>query len=43
MMDKNNLPFTSAHKLEKLIRKKEISPLELTELYLQRIDDMDAQ
>ncbi|WP_446684550.1 amidase [Cyanobacterium sp. HL-69] len=42
-MDKNNLPFTSAHKLEKLIRKKEISPLELTELYLQRIDDMDAQ
>ncbi|MGY6528828.1 MAG: amidase [Cyanobacterium sp.] len=43
MDDNKNFPFTTAHHLETLIRKKEISPLELTELYLQRIDNIDSQ
>lgn len=42
MKDDNNFPFTPAHELEKLIRQKEISPLELTELYLQRIENIDS-
>lgn len=37
----NNIPFTSAEDLTHLIRQKEISPLELTEIYLQRISKLD--
>ncbi|MBF2056993.1 MAG: amidase [Cyanobacterium sp. T60_A2020_053] len=39
----NNLHFKPAHLLAQLIRNKEISPLELTELYLQRIGNINPQ
>jgi amidase len=38
-----NLAFTSPLTLAQLIRQKEISPLELTEFFLQRIEQFDAQ
>lgn len=39
----NNLYFKSAHVIAQLIRNKEISPLELTELYLQRMAHINPQ
>lgn len=42
-MNKTDLAFTSALELSELIHKKEISPLELTELYLERIEKFDGK
>jgi amidase len=38
-----NLEFTSALELTELIQQKEISPLELTEFFLERISKIDSQ
>ncbi len=43
MESQDTLVFKSAYELGKLVHKKEISPLELTELYLQRIADIDKK
>ena len=40
-MDKADIPFLSATALSRLIKKKEVSPVEATEAYLERIDDLD--
>ena len=40
-MDKADIPFLTAAELSGLIAKKEVSPLEATEAYLDRIDDVD--
>ena len=40
-MNKVDLPFLSATELSRLIRGKEVSPVEATEAYLDRIDDID--
>ena len=40
-MDKADLPFLSAAELGHLIKTKEVSPLKVTEAYLERIDDLD--
>ena len=40
-MDKAQLPFLSASDLSRLIEKKEVSPVEATEAYLDRIDSLD--
>ena len=40
-MDRQSLPFLSASELSKLIEKKEVSPVDVTEAYLDRIDDLD--
>ncbi len=40
-MDKVDIPFLSATELSRLIQKKEVSPVEATEAYLERIDDLD--
>jgi amidase len=40
-MNKTDLAFTSTLELSQLIRKKEISPLELTQLYLERIGTLN--
>ena len=40
-MDKADIPLLSAAELSRLIEKKEISPVEATEAYLERIDDLD--
>ena len=42
-MNKTDLPFLSAAALGALIRTKEVSPLEATEAYLQRIDGIDTK
>ncbi|WP_088891376.1 amidase [Leptolyngbya ohadii] len=42
-MNAVDLAFTSAIDLARLIRAKEISPLELTELYLERIERLNPQ
>ncbi len=42
MLD-DQLAFASATELLKLIRTKQVSPVELTELYFSRIDRLDAQ
>lgn len=41
-MNKADLPFLSAAALGELIRKREVSPVEATEAYLERIDAVDA-
>ena len=41
-MNKADIPFLSATALGALIRKREISPLEATEAYLERIDNVDG-
>ncbi len=41
-MNKIDLAFTPALELSKLTRQKEISPLELTRLYLERIEQLDT-
>ena len=40
-MDKADIPFLSATELSQLIAAKEVSPVEATEAYLERIDDLD--
>ena len=40
-MDKADIPFLSAAELSRLIANKEVSPLEATEAYLERIDALD--
>ena len=40
-MDKADMPFLSATELSRLIERKEVSPVEATEAYLERIDDLD--
>ena len=40
-MDKSDIPFLSAAELSGLIERKEVSPVEATEAYLDRIDDVD--
>ena len=39
-MDKSRIPFLSATELSGLIEKKEVSPVEVIEAYLDRIDDV---
>ena len=38
-MDNLQIPFASVGELSKLIASREISPVEVTEAYLDRIDD----
>ena len=38
-----DLAFTPALELAQLIRQRQISPLELTQLYLERIQEFDSQ
>ena len=40
-MDQAQIPFLSASDLSRLIEKKEVSPVEATEAYLDRIDSLD--
>ena len=40
-MDKETIPFLSTTELSRLIERKEVSPVEATEAYLERIDDLD--
>ena len=40
-MDKSDLPFLSASELSRLIASREVSPVDATEAYLDRIDDLD--
>ena len=40
-MDKADIPFRSAAELGRLIKTKEVSPVEATEAYLDRIDELD--
>ena len=40
-MDKVDIPFLSVGELSRLIERKEVSPVEATEAYLERIDDLD--
>ena len=40
-MDKAQIPFLSASELSRLIASREVSPVEATEAYLDRIDDVD--
>ncbi len=40
-MDKSELPFLSASELSRLIASRDVSPVEATEAYLDRIDSLD--
>ena len=40
-MNKTDLPFLSVAELSRLIASKEVSPLEVTQAYLERIDELD--
>ena len=42
-MDGSKIIYFSATELSQLIRSKDISPVELTEMYLDRIDNLDFQ
>ena len=42
-MDKSQLPFLSATELGSLIKSKEVSPVEATEAYLERIPQIDGK
>lgn len=42
-LDKERLPFLSARELAALVRAKRISPVELTRLYLERLERYDPQ
>jgi aspartyl-tRNA(Asn)/glutamyl-tRNA(Gln) amidotransferase subunit A len=42
-MNKNELPFLTASQLSKLIETKEVSPVEATEAYLDRIQEVDPK
>ncbi len=41
MVIKAEIPFLGVAELSELIRKKEVSPVEVTEAYLERIDNLD--
>ena len=40
-MDSADIPYLSATELSRLIERKEVSPVQATEAYLERIDDLD--
>ena len=40
-MEKRDIPYLSTAGLAELIRQKEVSPMEVTESYLERIDDLN--
>ena len=40
-MEKKDIPYLSTAELADLIRQKEVSPVEVTESYLERIDDLN--
>ena len=40
-MNKGDIPFLSVTQLSDLLRTKEVSPVEVTQAYLERIDDLD--
>ena len=40
-MNKSDLPFLSAGDLSRLIQSRDVSPVEATEAYLDRIDSLD--
>ena len=40
-MEKRDIPFHSTAELSELIRQKEVSPVEVNESYLERIDDLN--
>lgn len=42
-MDKKTLPFLTATQLSKLIESKEVSPVDATEAYLDRIEEVDPK
>ena len=42
-MNKSELPFLTASDLSKLMAAKEVSPVEATEAYLDRIEALDAK
>ena len=42
-MDKGDIPFLSASELSGLIEKREVSPVEAVEAYLERIDRVDSK
>ena len=42
-MEKQDIPFLSAADLSRLIQTKEVSPVEATEAYLERIEQVDSQ
>ena len=42
-MDKSEIPFLSASQLARLIESREVSPVEATEAYLDRINAVDGQ
>ena len=42
-MDKTEIPFLTAAQLSRLIQDKEVSPVEATEAYLERIDRVDSK
>ena len=42
-MNKQDIPFLSATELSKLIESKEVSPVEATEAYLDRIEQLDGK
>ena len=42
-MDKKELPFLTASQLSNLIETKEVSPVEATEAYLDRIEEVDPK
>ena len=41
VMDKTGIPFQSVAELSRLIESKQVSPVEVTQAYLKRIDDLD--
>ena len=42
-MDKHDIPFLSVAELGELIRQREVSPVEATAAYLDRIDSAELQ
>ena len=42
-MNKSDLPFLSASELSRLIAAKEVSPVEVAESYLERIDSLNGK
>ena len=42
-MNKSELPFLSASELSDLMASKEVSPVEATEAYLERIESLDSK
>ena len=42
-MERNEIPFLNAAGLARLIESREVSPVEATEAYLQRIDEVDGR